>query len=678
LLTRRTPQRSRPVRHTNSVCTSSPWPRPLLTLAVASLLCLHCILATVGVIGRSVTSDETGHIVAGYSYWLYGDYRLQPENGNLPQRWGAMPYLLSNSGFDLTNNESDWRRSNVWNIAQKFLFEEGNNSDFQILLSRCWMLAWSIAAGLLVFTWSRSLWGDTAGIAALSLFSFSPTTLAHGALVTSDMCAAVCLLAATGTWWRLCVDSTLNRATCAGLALGVACVAKFSAVLLLPIHLAIWGLVFLVQYKLYHWRDLVKRSALVVLSCIIAVGVIWTSYGFQYSAVNEAVAPFDTFYLSWNEVLSLGGVGSRVIETLREGRILPEAYLYGFSFVTYFSFQRGAFLLGQYSVTGWWWFFPFAFAVKSTIGELVVSALLGGRGFVVLMRRGISGLRDRLNSPLLPLFVFATIYGVFSLVTHLNIGHRHILPLYLVLFIVAGVLFKSGSPTWLRRTAFLGLLIGVGEMWANTPHHLAFFNRLSGGTANGWHLLVDSSFDWGQDVAPLGRWVSQNRIPGEHIYVSCFGTADPTYEGIQGNVLSPYFSRGKERRWVELEAGLYCVSATMLQDVYGIQPGPWTAELEKDFQHLTLVSKVRLADGSWDRVLPLPRRQPEHPLLLLDRLRFARLCQYLKVKRPDAVINHTQFVYRLSKHEIDTFSNQPYSALVALMSAAMGGAATQR
>src|SRR5687768_11410491 len=99
------------------------WSRPWLVGAVACLLAVHVCLAFLGILNRSVTSDETGHLTAGYSYWKYGDFRLQPENGNLPQRWGALPLLIESPELDPSRSRDNWANSRVWNIAQAFLFE---------------------------------------------------------------------------------------------------------------------------------------------------------------------------------------------------------------------------------------------------------------------------------------------------------------------------------------------------------------------------------------------------------------------------------------------------------------------------------------------------------------------------------------------------------------------------
>lgn len=638
---------------------------PLAVLFLAA----HCWLAIAGVWGRSVTSDETGHLTAGYAYWKFGDYRLQPENGNLPQRWGALPLLGAEPTLRPDVKPDDWAASRVWNVAQYFLFESGNNTDFILLCARATMLAWSVAAGVLVFGWARTLWGDTAGLGALALFCFSPTTLAHGPLVTSDMCGAACLLSALAGWWAMCRRPTVGRMVLAGGSIGLAMVAKFSAVLLLPAFGILAALSVISLNSPGRATATARLLGGAAGAIAIAVTVVWAFYGFRYQAANGAI-PFATFYLPWDMALAAGGFWTELVNVARKIRALPEAFLYGFSFVAFFSAQRGGFLVGNYSSFGWWWFFPFAFLVKSTVGELLVSGLIVWRNLRRVPTIGRQSWRNACSSGWMPLAVFGSIYLVVSLASKLNIGQRHILPLYLILFIFSGVLFSEYVPKWTRVLALIAVLLTGGETLANRFNHLAFFNVFAGGPANGWRLLVDSSLDWGQDVSALAQWVNENKRANEPVYYSCFGTADPEYEGIRGESLSPYYSLGKPRHWMELQPGLYCISATMLQDVYGLEPGPWSNKFEKDFQYLKVAARAHIADKTWGPQIPETGFHPEHPLWLLDRLRFARLCQYLKVRKPEAVINYTQFVYRLTPEEIDIFSNKPYSALATMIETA--------
>ena len=337
------------------------------------VLGVHAWLGISAVLDKSVTSDETAHLTSGYSYWRFNDYRLQPENGNLPQRWAALPLLVQQPVLEPAQEPWLWSVSHVWLISQKFFFESGNSTGFMLTSARATMMPWSVATGLLVFLWSRRLWGDWGGLFSLSLYAFSATFLAHGPLVTSDMTVTFFLLAAVGAYWR-----QLDRITPGTLALslvttGLAAVAKFSFLLLIPAFgaLLVWRL-FESHPLVIVWRGrehvmekrhlrLLVAAFSVVAHIVVAWVIIWAFFGFRYSAFAPGLPEGLKFYLPWDTVMPQGGFWRTFILTAREGHWLPEAYLQGFSYVLYASEARGAFLIGDYSNTGWVSFFPWAF-----------------------------------------------------------------------------------------------------------------------------------------------------------------------------------------------------------------------------------------------------------------------------------------------------------------------------
>ena len=647
-------------------------PPVVLTTAVTLLLALHWWWGLSALVGSGVTNDEPVHLASGYSYWRFDDYRMQPENGNLPQRWAALPLLALRPAPHLNPADAPawWGQSNQWLISNAFLFLSGNNSDYLVFCARAAMALWSVAAGLLVFCWARRLWGDTGGLTALALFVVSPTTLAHGPLITSDMCAAFWLLAATGAWWRASRELTWPNLLLSCAATGLAFVAKFSAVLLLPVFaLLILGRTFGPDTVVVALggagagrHALARRpakfaalAALLVVQGAATWAIIWTFFGWRYRAFAPGLPPAWKFYLPTSQVLSSPGVLTHLLTAAFRLHLLPQAYLQGFAHVRYQA-TRGAFLLGQYSNTGWWWFFPYAFLAKSTVGELLATGALVAAAAVRWLHPPAGGRRlaqcGRDVQRLAPLLALGAVYWTFSLLTTLNIGHRHILPMYPALFILAGALARSGAGRWLRRAAAALVLLSAGESMRIRPHYLAFFNAISGGPAQGWRQLVDSSLDWGQDLPALADWVRAHRRPGEPVYLSYFGADNLDYRGLKACELAPYYVYGRPRRWVELEPGLYCISATMLQDVYSPVCGPWTAGREYWYRVLLKKMRAELASGVRTPDLTDFGVGPNVELWDLDRLRFARLCTYLRLRAPDAVVNYTIFVYRLDANEL--------------------------
>jgi 4-amino-4-deoxy-L-arabinose transferase-like glycosyltransferase len=629
-----------------------PSPAFLTTLAVLLAL-LHAILAATATGEKSMTSDEIAHLVAGHAYNTRGDFRLQPENGNLPQRLAALPMTLAGAPPPPTDTAA-WRTADVWNHGHAFFYRQGLSTDEWLWLGRAMIALVSAATGLLVFFWSRALFGWRGGFLSLALFALCPAFLAHGALATSDVTMTFFFVASVGAWWRHLEKPGAPWAAISAVTLGLAFVAKFSCVLLPPI-LALIGAAWAVgEARRHGWRAPLLRLARSTLGHAGATwAIIWVFYGFRFGAFAPELATDARFNHGWEWILPGMGAPGAAITALRDWHVLPEAWLYGLAFVLQFSQARGAFMAGDYSVTGWVAFFPYAFAIKTTLPLLLL--LIGGAiaGGFATAKKNLAALR-----PLLPLAVLFAVYWATSLASHLNIGHRHILPTYPVLFIAAGWLGRwLDGRTPVAAVCVAGLALWhAGESLRARPHYLAYFNQAAGGSENGWRHLVDSSLDWGQDLPGLRRWLDAH-ARGEKIFLSYFGTGDPAYEGIRATALPTLPEVGAPRRWHALEPGVYAVSATMLQHVYAKHRGAWTLENEKDYQMLRATEPELLAfQNNPARRAELLRVVPAEKWAAawkqLESLRFARLCHYLRARPADAAVGHTIRLYRLTADEL--------------------------
>ncbi len=620
----------------------------------ALLLAVHFLLAVGSKFHESTTSDEIVHVTGGFTYWHLNDYRLHPENGNLPQRWVALPAWLAGSRFPGLDQEY-WRKSDSWVMGHEFFYETGEDHFPKLMAARAMTGLFSVGLGLLVFLWSRRLFGTAGAFVSLGFFTFSPTLLANGGLATSDVCMGFFMLASVGAYWRHLRNPGAGGLALSSVVLGLACVAKFSSPLLVPMFLLL-GAAHLVSTRGQAVR--VLRSA--ACHVVVAYAIIWAFYGFRYSAFNPALPPAERFICSWDVLYGrIGGIG-RVIRILADHHVLPEGFLYGAAYVADTSALRGAFLNGEYSIFGWRTFFPWTFALKSTIPFLLASAL----ALWVSVRSQIetqAGPRRSLERllELSPLLVLFGVYWAVSIRSHLNIGHRHLIPTYPVLFILSGSLGGwIARRTWAGGALVLSLLAWhAGEAIRVYPHYLAYFNELFGGPSKGYLHLVDSSLDWGQDLPGLSDWLHTNLRPGEDAYLSYFGTGEPRYYHMPVKRLAYMNAFLEDEPYIPLGPGVYCVGASMLQQVYSSVRGPWTLELEKEYQFLRTFEPTfrAYAENAAERDRLLTELPQEKWTASRDRflhLRFARLCYYLRVRKPDAVIGYSIFVYRLSAEEV--------------------------
>jgi hypothetical protein len=399
------------------------------------------------------------------------------------------------------------------------------------------------------------------------LAALSPDVLAHGSLVTTDLAFALFFFLAVVAWERLLRHASAGRLLAAGLATGAAFATKFSAPILLPV-LAILAL-----------RAVLGREALVsalrggprevdgtrarftqALRLAAAVGVValivlWASYGFRYAITPEP---------SLRDELRQG-LEAPQPDALRAAvawagrvRLVPEDYARGALFVAEHSEARPTFLLGELRDRGFPHYFAVTFLLKTPVPLLLLTALALARAR-----------RLRADDAWL-VWLPVVVYLAATATRGLQIGHRHLLPIYPFLFLVAG---EAAAALWSWRTRLGPLLASVlalgyaGGTLAQHPHHLAYVNELGGGSANGWRLLVDSNLDWGQDLKRLAAWSKAKGVT--RLKLSYFGSADPAYYGIEAEALPGYTAPHAARIIREIRPGdVVAVSATNLQGVY--------------------------------------------------------------------------------------------------------------
>ncbi len=376
---------------------------------------------------------------------------------------------------------------------------------------------------------------------------------------------------------------------------------------------------------------------------LVGVLVIWAFFGFRYSAANPLLPAATDFIRPWAITLAnVGGAHAEVIRKLAARHVLPEAYLYGYSFVhrdVRLKKCAAPFLdEGAYSVSGLGpTFFPLVLPVQDHASRCCWPA-----SWPRVSLRGVDcGSAARWRPELyagLPLVALLTIYGYSQLTSHLNIGHRHIMPIYPVLFISLGAL---GSRQAVRRWPFATLLLALFLWHAVSairiaPHFIAYFNEFAGGPDNGRHHLVDSSLDWGQDLPGLKDWLDLHARAGEPVYLSYFGTGEPAYYGLKVRRLSFVNSFNLPVAYEKIEPGLYCISATILAQVYGPAQEIWTLQDEATYQRF----RARVEH-------PVQGSPSRAEIESADALRLARLCQYLNVRKPGASIGSI-LVYRVT------------------------------
>ena len=526
-------------------------------LAVQVALSVHAMR------GNSATFDEGAHLPAGYTHLALGDHRLNPEQPPLAKLLAAAPLLA----VAPTVRETDvaWRSARQWEFGRRFLYR-WNDGRRLLFLGRLPMVTLAALLVLAIFVEARRRFGDVAGCAAAGLAALSPDVLAHGTLVTTDVPFALFFFIAAVAFARLLEEVRPGRLLAAGLATGAAFATKFSAPILVLVLAAI-AIAAALRPEPLAWRVGRSRSldgaarrlgvslALLLVIGFVALAVVWAAYGFRHDLSPDAgvrtaqLALEEPASSSWSRALAAAsGLG-----------VLPEDYVRGFRFVMAHSQGRSTFLLGELSEHGFPHYFLVTFLLKTPVPLLLLT-------LVALVR-----VRHLSRPDALFVWLPVAIYAGLTFTRSLQIGHRHLLPIYPFLFVAAGEAVASLVASRRRiagRVAVLALAAwsAGAALWIH-PHHLAYFNELAGGPANGWRLLVDSNLDWGQDLGRLGEWMRANGVA--RLKLSYFGSAEPAYHGVDAEMLPGYMAPHPAQVTRAIAPGdVVAVSVTNLQGVY--------------------------------------------------------------------------------------------------------------
>ncbi|MBV9925769.1 MAG: glycosyltransferase family 39 protein [Acidobacteria bacterium] len=465
----------------------------------AELVCV-CLLVLMGanllsvVWRKGLTADEFYHVPAGYYHLARGEFRVNTEHPPLAKMLAAVPLLFAGveapapqfAPGALPAERTDETSSLFW---------RANTARFESIAfwSRLPAIVITLGLGWLIFIYARRLFGRRAALLAVVLYALEPTMLAHGRVVQTDVPAALAYLLffyALDTYW---LRPTFGRALLLGGAVGLALATKFSLVIVVPVFAlaALWMFVAAPRRRLRRSRVAVQAGA----AALVALLFVNAVYYFQ----SPPPLAGDLAYVARQSPSAAGLLVScaRVLS-----RVVPSPFLLGLYQVAVHN-RNGhlASVMGRYGYEGWALYFPVAFALKTTLPFLLLSLAA-----LAWAARGLW--RGRGRRLLLLLGPFA-LYGLFAVSSRINIGVRHIIPLFPFLFILGGALLErvfSSGHTKRVLTAFALLCWIVCEAARAYPHYIPYMNQLAWRRPH-WYYLTDSNVEWGDDVKELARYL---------------------------------------------------------------------------------------------------------------------------------------------------------------------------
>jgi 4-amino-4-deoxy-L-arabinose transferase-like glycosyltransferase len=427
----------------------------------------------------SATLDEPVHLADGYE-WFAGRYALDPSHPPLARVLGALPLRLA--GIPESNREGVTNRGNdVLYHGGAYLANLGRARRGNLLL-----LVVAIGA---TAAWARRRFSPGVALLAVAVFTSLPPVLGHAGVITTDLAVTAAFALALAALEAFLDHPSRRRALGLGGAIGVGVLAKMSFLVYFP-PAAI--LLFLARRRLPS----IRHAILVVVAAFV---VLWGGYRFDVGKPSELSR--DAVFL-FHYTVPEPFIG--VARWSAQQTMPAPAFALGLASLKFHD-QQGhrSYLLGETSESGWWYYFPVVFFYKTPIPLLL---LLGWGMFLK---------PARIHSAI------AVAVLVVAMTGSINIGVRHILPMYVPLAIVAGL---AVADVWRRASgAFgrvvIGAIVGwliVGSAVAH-PDYLAWFNGFAQPDPS--RIAVDSNLDWGQDVLRLGRTAKAMGIDTLHVDV---------------------------------------------------------------------------------------------------------------------------------------------------------------
>jgi hypothetical protein len=416
----------------------------------------------------SETSDEPAHMGCGMEWLAKGSYKYEPQHPPLARVATALgPYL---AGVRSYNTPEMWAEGMA-------VLNSGGRHDRNLTLGRLGILPFFWFACWVMHLWGKRYLGEPGTTLGVLFFSFLPSILAHAGLATTDLAltatvGAAFLAALTWvdrpTWWNCLVF---------GAATALSVLSKFSALVFIPASLAA-ALIWYFATERPGFSTTCRKALKLALPFCAAVSagffVIWAGYRFSVGHV-----PFTSLRVPAPEI------SAGIREVLEHNRTGHYSYL-----------------LGEQRRYGWWYYYLVVLAVKTPLPFL--GLLLCG---LILRKTQNTDEHDIKRGVGLALAFSLGILTVASF-SNINIGVRHILPVYMGFSIIAAVgvvrlLERCGKSKLAGWVLAFSLFWLVGTSILTHPDYLPYFNALAGSSPE--QILVDSDFDWGQDMKRLAH-----------------------------------------------------------------------------------------------------------------------------------------------------------------------------
>ncbi|OGS46117.1 MAG: hypothetical protein A2539_03240 [Elusimicrobia bacterium RIFOXYD2_FULL_34_15] len=455
---------------------------------------------------KSATYDEAVDLSIGYIYWRTGNFQINPEHLTFWKLFVSAPLLL------LKLNIPDKLNEYQYEIGNKFLYSNKISADKILLIGRATNAIGAIILGFFIFKWSYLLWGYFGAFLSLIFYMFCPNISAWAGLISTDFGLTVFVFLSVFAFWAYLNKPSTTKLFLTGILFGLAQASKVSAILL---------------YLLFLY-----------------FGIFWTYYKKENTSFKIIKSVFKIFII---------GFGVLALTYMFFG--LPNYFIGVKAILTTMKEGRNIFINGKYYQFGVWYYYLFAFLIKTPISLLLLISFSIWQGFSLKKDMNI-----KLN--IIFLVTIPIIWIIVNSLSKTQLGLRYILPIYPFIFVFIGITLKNFNS----KTKYIIPLLIVWIVINNIkvyPNYLTFFNEFAGGPKNGYKYLVGPDLDIGQDLKGLAKFLK----PDEELILSYYGNAKPEYYGLKPQYLCIVSEAHNENylNSIHPKRRLFAISASIMQ-----------------------------------------------------------------------------------------------------------------
>lgn len=523
-------------------------------LLVPLFILLYLAQCTWFIRTQSFTVDESDHIIAGLEAWRFGEFERWHDQPPLARLLFAIPLLQTdwryeNRPADTSGNKPVHMGSSLDELqTDATMVQTGPDPNWrfddeaipvqpapEVWLYRARGMNVLLGVALLLLIWfsTRRLFSEGAATFALALAALSPELVAHYSVATIDGAATLFVFAAVVQLLRWVDRPSSGQTLLLGVSLGAMLLAKLSTPPLFLVALVLilmlkpqpvnsgfatassvssnWKLVR--QPRLWNWSKAAAALAVAFL-------VVWAGYFFHVSKVvfqdGRVTLHFPGYLMQ---------LAYPFPTPLRLQVFIPACeYLTGLGMVFVHNLEgHRSFFLGQTSLSGGWkLYFPVAVLLKWPLLIL----LLAAAGAAVLWRKRIAA-----RHYVLLMSIFPLLYFVLAVFGRINIGVRHVLPVYPFLLIYAAAMWEWARGFKFRRAFLIAVVcLQAADCARYAPDYLSYFNIFIK-PSRSFEYLSDSNHDWGQGLVALRNYQAEH--PNETLHLAYYGLVDPAWYGIR-------------------------------------------------------------------------------------------------------------------------------------------------